>query len=116
MQIESNKSNNIKYFSSDEDEDSIIEKEIEKAAKDNFPFFKERNENEIVTDLMEEEDNREVIFKVNTLKKKRGRKPKNPDKKKKIHSASSQDNSTRKINSHFLNFIIFVLNDIAFSF
>ena len=114
MQIESNKSNNIKYFSSDED--SIIEKEIEKAAKDNFPFFKERNENEIVTDLMEEEDNREVIFKVNTLKKKRGRKPKNPNKKKKIHSASSQDNSTRKINSHFLNFIIFVLNDIAFSF
>jgi len=114
MQIESNKSNNIKYFSSDED--SIIEKEIEKAAKDNFPFFKERNENEIVTDLMEEEDNREVIFKSNTLKKKRGRKPKNPNKKKKIHSASSQDNSTRKINSHFLNFIIFVLNDISFSF
>ena len=114
MQIESNKSNNIKYFSSDEN--SIIEKEIEKAAKDNFPFFKERNENEIVTDLMEEEDNREVIFKVNTLKKKRGRKPKNPNKKKKIHSASSQDNSRRKINSHFLNFIIFVLNNIAFSF
>ena len=82
MQIESNKSNNIKYFSSDED--SIIEKEIEKAAKDNFPFFKERNENEIVTDLMEEEDNREVIFKVNTLKKKRGRKPKNPNRKKRF--------------------------------
>ena len=45
MQIESNKSNNIKYFSSDED--SIIEKEIEKAAKDNFPFFKEINEDKI---------------------------------------------------------------------
>lgn len=139
-----NRSNKIKNFSPDEDSINTIyiktkiendknvenerinddiyqryknkEKEIEEAVKDNFPFYKEKNENEIITDLEEEENIRKVLFKTITLKKKRGRNAKNPHNKKKRHSASSPDNILRKIQIHFLNFIIFLLEDIAFSF
>lgn len=53
---------------------------------------------------------------LNKKNKKRGRKVKNSQKKNKIHSASDDDNLLRKIQVHFLSFIIFFVNDIIRTF
>lgn len=87
------------------------EKEIEECIKTIFPFNEEKKEND---ELIEEKNN--ILFNKIKLKKKRGRKTQNFIKNKKFHSASDFDNTTRKIQIHFLNFIISLLNDIAFYF
>ncbi len=54
------------------------------------------------------------------ISRKRGRKQKTTDgtnsTKKKTHSGWDEDNTTRKIQIHFLNFIIFYLNDIIYGY
>ena len=93
------------------------ENDIEEAVRNAFPFDKEKKENDIESESSEERVSKNVVFKTLTLNKKRGRKIKNSSNKKKKHSAKDLDNNIRKIQTHFLNkFIIFILNDIAFSF
>ena len=93
------------------------ENDIEEAVRNAFPFDKEKKENDIESESSEERVSENVVFKTLTLNKKRGRKIKNSSNKKKKHSAKDLDNNIRKIQTHFLNkFIIFILNDIAFSF
>ena len=59
-----------------------------------------------------------ILSKNKFIAKKRGRKQNNVDtkrsnkKRKKEHSASDWDNNLRKIQAHFLNFIVLLLNDI----
>ena len=55
-----------------------------------------------------------ILSKNKFIAKKRGRKQNNVDTKrtKKEHSASDWDNNLRKIQAHFLNFIVLLLNDI----
>jgi hypothetical protein len=60
-------------------------------------------------------------FELKYISKKRGRKSKNKNaqcnkKKKKEHTADDWDNNLRKIQVHFLNFIISILNDVIFSY
>ena len=54
------------------------------------------------------------------ISKKRGRTPKIIDStnssKKKTHSGDDWDNNIRKVQVHFLNFIISYLNDIIYSY
>ena len=50
------------------------------------------------------------IIKMLPKNKKRGRKPKKQNKR--IHNALDQDNIIRKIQVHFLSFIIFFCNDL----
>ena len=49
-------------------------------------------------------------------KKRRGRKPKNEIKTKRVHNASDYDNILRKIQVHFLSFIIAFTNDLIEAF
>ena len=130
MQNNFNKINKIFNFSLDEDSINTInestkidknkiydkEKCIEEAVKNIFPFESEKKENVIVLEPKEEEIIKKAVFKTLNLKKKRGRKPKNISNKKKNHTAKSQDNLIRKIHTHFIKFIIFLLNDIAATF
>ena len=46
------------------------------------------------------------------INKKRGRKSQNA-RKRKIHASDSDDNIARKIQNHFLNFLISLINDLA---
>ena len=55
------------------------------------------------------------VFRTELLKKQRGRKSQKETKKEK-HSSSRYDNIISKIQIHFLNFIIFLLNDCIFSY
>ena len=100
------------------DQNRIIDKEkdIEEAVRNTFPFDKEKKENDIESESSEIKASKSVVFKTLTLNRKRGRKSKNSSNNKKKHSAKDLDNNIRKIQTHFLNtFIIFILNDIAFS-
>lgn len=100
------------------DKNRIIDKEkdIEEAVRNTFPFDKEKKENDIESESSEIKASKSVVFKTLTLNRKRGRKSKNSSNNKKKHSAKDLDNNIRKIQTHFLNtFIIFILNDIAFS-
>jgi hypothetical protein len=65
--------------------------------------------NIIKTDDLDGDFNYDVIRKI-PKKKKRGRKPKKLSKR--IHNALDQDNIIRKIQVHFLSFIIFFCNDL----
>ena len=56
------------------------------------------------------ETKKKVKFMVNLLKKKKGRKG-NEDAKREIHDSKTYDNIIRKIQTHFLNFIISFLDD-----
>jgi hypothetical protein len=65
--------------------------------------------NIIKTDDLDGDFNYDLIRKI-PKKKKRGRKPKKLSKR--IHNALDQDNIIRKIQVHFLSFIIFFCNDL----
>ena len=57
-------------------------------------------------------DGKENNSEYKNKKKKRGRKPKYDTKSKKVHDASDYDNILRKIQVHFLTFIISFVNDL----
>ena len=61
-------------------------------------------------------DNENIINDNNLEKKRRGRKPKYQLTKKKVHDAYDYDNILRKIQVHFLTFIIFFCNDLIETF
>ena len=61
------------------------------------------------------ENKNKVKFMVNLLKKKKGRKG-NEDAKREIHDSKTYDNIIRKIQTHFLNFIISFLDDCIRAF
>ena len=61
------------------------------------------------------ETKKKVKFMVNLLKKKKGRKG-NEDAKREIHDSKTYDNIIRKIQTHFLNFIISFLDDCIRAF
>lgn len=52
----------------------------------------------------------------NIEEKKRGRKPKCEDKKKRVHDANDDDNILRKLQVHFLSYIISLTNDLIENF
>ena len=82
--------------------------EIEKAVYNNFQFKKSPDE---ISSQETNETNNRIIFKSQI--KRRGRKPIKLIGNKRHHEASDFDNIVRKIQTHFLNFIIFLLNEIA---
>lgn len=57
-------------------------------------------------------NNKDNMFEFKMTKKKRGRKPRNETKLKRVHDASDYDNILRKIQVHFLTFIICFANDL----
>jgi tRNA U34 5-carboxymethylaminomethyl modifying enzyme MnmG/GidA len=128
MQNNFNKINKIVNFL-DEDSIDIInenpkkdknkiynnENEIKEAIKNNFPFDILKMENDAILESKEEEVDKKTVFKTITLRQKRGRKPKNILNRKKDHSAKDPDNVIRKIQTHFIKYIIHLLNDIAFA-
>ena len=61
-------------------------------------------------------DNKEIIGDNNLKKQRRGRKPQYQLNKKKVHDAYDYDNILRKIQVHFLTFIIFFCNDLIETF
>ena len=63
-----------------------------------------------------DEENNEEKMELIIIKKKRGRKPKNEIKIKRIHNAYDYDNILRKIQVHFLTFIINFANDLIDGF
>ena len=84
--------------------DKNIKEEIEKAVLKNFPF--KISPDEISSPETNETNNR-IIFRSQILR--RGRKPIKPIGNKRYHEASDFDNNLRKIQTHFLNFIIFYI-------
>jgi tRNA U34 5-carboxymethylaminomethyl modifying enzyme MnmG/GidA len=99
------------------DKNKIYNKEnyIKEAIKNNFPFDILKMENDAILESKEEEVDKKTVFKTITLRQKRGRKPKNILNRKKDHSAKDPDNVIRKIQTHFIKYIIHLLNDIAFA-
>ena len=72
-------------------------------------------ENNIISDIEQKNlDTHKInLFHVEKyINKKRGRKSQNA-RKRKIHASDSDDNITRKIQNHFLNFLISLINDLA---
>ena len=72
-------------------------------------------ENNIISDIDQKNlDTHKInLFHVEKyINKKRGRKSQNA-RKRKIHASDSDDNITRKIQNHFLNFLISLINDLA---
>ena len=62
-----------------------------------------------------ENNNKKDLFKTEQLKRKRGRKI-NKESKKATHSALFKDNIKRKIQVHFLTFLVSLINDIISTF
>ena len=62
-----------------------------------------------------ENNNKKELFKTEQLKRKRGRKI-NKESKKATHSALFKDNIKRKIQVHFLTFLVSLINDIISTF
>ena len=61
-------------------------------------------------------DNNNIINDINLEKKRRGRKPKYQISKKKVHDKYDYDNILRKIQVHFLTFVVFFCNDLIETF
>ena len=92
-------------YSSD---DKAIEKAVKEIFQENSPS------NEISMEKYEIKRKNNQSFKAEYISKKRGRKTNKINKK--IHSSSDFDNILRKIQVHFLNFTISLLNEIIFTF
>ena len=96
-------------------EGELIERKIEKAIKRIFVIKLEIDEPEDI-----KKENAKNLFFSEYISRKRGRIPKIIDStnssKKKTHSADDWDNNIRKIQVHFLNFIIYYLNEIIYSY
>ena len=94
----------------------LIHKKIEKAIKRIFVIKLEIDEPEV----MIKKEHTKTLFFSEYISRKRGRVSKiintTNSSKKKIHSADDWDNNIRKIQVHFLNFIIYYLNDIIYSY
>ena len=95
---------------------SLCSKEVEKAIKEIFQLNSSNDE----ISLEKNEMKRKNIHSFNAqyISKKRGRKRgrKTTNIKNRIHSSSDFDNILRKIQVHFLNFTISLLNEIIFTF
>ena len=96
--------------------EEFIQQKIEEAIKLIFVMKVEIDEPEEIT----KKENAKNLFFSEYISRKRGRIPKIIDStnssKKKTHSADDWDNNIRKIQVHFLNFIIYYLNDIIYSY
>ena len=97
-------------------EGELIERKIEKAIKRIFVIKLEIDEPKV----MIKKEHTKTLFFSEYISRKRGRVSKiintTNSSKKKIHSADDWDNNIRKIQVHFLNFIIYYLNDIIYSY
>ena len=96
--------------------EELIHQKIEKAIKRIFVIKLEIDEPEV----MIKKEHTKTLFFSEYISRKRGRVSKiintTNSSKKKIHSADDWDNNIRKIQVHFLNFIIYYLNDIIYSY
>ena len=106
---------------------SFLEKEKETYSEDSFNpnnlkvddiSIQKAIENIFMGNSFKEKDAADLkIFELKYIPKKRGRKSSNKNgqknkKNKKEHTADDWDNNLRKIQVHFLNFIISILNDV----
>jgi len=91
--------------------DKNRKEEIEKAVLKNFPFNISQDE---ISSPETNETNNRIIFSSQIMR--RGRKPKKLISNKRYHEGSDFDNILRKIQVHFLNFIISFLDDIVHTF
>ena len=115
--------NNIKYFD-DNSSFGFINKNIFNDQDgqslqlyfSNSKEIESDNNNQIISNSnqINLKDKAQNIFNVEKKSniKRRGRKGKNP-RTRKIHTSNFDDNITRKIQNHFLNFIISLINDLA---
>ena len=78
-------------------------------------FLTDFNLMEISGTNEKENNNKKELFKTEQLKRKRGRKI-NKESKKATHSALFKDNIKRKIQVHFLTFLVYLINDIISTF
>ena len=78
-------------------------------------FLTDFNLMEISGTNEKENNNKKELFKTEQLKRKRGRKI-NKESKKATHSALFKDNIKRKIQVHFLTFLVSLINDIISTF
>ena len=103
-----NETNNfIKNSEINNNNNSIKKRKIFKSIRyQNKSQNQNKNQNNDVNQNIEE-----VLL---NLKKRRGRKPKSETKR--VHNASDYDNILRKIQVHFLTFIIFLANDLIDAF
>ena len=107
-----NSESSYKIIKNSKDQDSINMAIQNNFLEDSLPYME-------IPEKILENKNEAKKFKVEFTTKKRGRKPKNMDsicsKNKKEHAADEWDNVLRKIQVHFLNFIISFLNDIIYN-
>ena len=94
--------------------EQLINKKIENALQRNFVI---NIAIEGPEKIAERENSRNIFVLESVSSRRRGRKILDSTKssKKKTHSADDWDNNLRKIQVHFLNFVIFYLNDIIYS-
>ena len=94
--------------------EQLINKKIENALQRNFVI---NIAIEGPEKIAERENSRNLFVLESVSSRRRGRKILDSTKssKKKTHSADDLDNNLRKIQVHFLNFVIFYLNDIIYS-
>lgn len=78
-------------------------------------FVKDKTKNESNNKSKNKSKNETPIFMTIFRNKKRGR-PNKSNKKRKEHCSSSSDNIIRKIQTHFLSFLIFFINDAIQSY
>ena len=81
----------------------------------NSSFLSDFNLMDISGTNEKENNNKKDLFKTEQLKRKRGRKI-NKESKKATHSALFKDNIKRKIQVHFLTFLVSLINDIISTF
>lgn len=116
-QSESESENSTNSFDNSRNENDSIENQINTISTDEMiKIFKDNSEKEI-----EYNTNKFIIIKeeedtTQQRNKKRGRKCTSEEEKEKSHDKYSNDNKQRKIQVHYLTFIISFINDILASF
>lgn len=114
---------NTPYISRAFEKNNIKNNNIFQSPKSKTPIIKYNNKNDIILNDYEELESsnnntlnstgKKLIFKsISTLKKKRGRLSQNQANPKRMHSSTDFDNICRKMQVHFLNFIVQFTNEI----
>ena len=77
--------------------------------------YQESLSNSITKEINRKDDKEKYPFKTEFLNNKRGKKPTN-EKRIKIHTCLALDNILSKVQTHFLNFVVFLSNDVVNTF
>ena len=74
--------------------------------------YQESLSNSITKEINRKDDKEKYPFKTELLNNKRGKKPTN-EKRIKVHTCLALDNILSKVQTHFLNFVVFLSNDVV---